>query len=116
MIELPTASGIAAMLMGTTLIFLTETAKESRRGLADAMVEEVADDLQQKITGILRVESASQSTDWLGAVSSSSGITGFTQIVMAQGPSSQGYPREQLSFDPASGACSTTPIVRIRIP
>jgi hypothetical protein len=98
--ELMTASGIAIMVVGSVMLLLIESAKEQRRGMADATVEEFASDLQSQVMGIIRSMNATEGIVYTSPATNSGG--GFWHIIVARGATPD-YPREELYFNPANG-------------
>jgi prepilin-type N-terminal cleavage/methylation domain-containing protein len=99
LIEVLVALMVATVVGSTAMLLLLASAREARRGVADAMVEQVAGNLQNEIVVRLRVMSASESVVFSGpATDSGGGIIGFRSIIIARGPASD-YPREQITFD-----------------
>jgi len=85
------------------VILLLESAREERRGFADATVEQAAAKLQTQIIACLRVMSASEGVIFYAPATDSAGATnGFTSIILAEGPAPD-YPREQITFDAPTG-------------
>jgi len=98
------ATGVGVLIAGTTMLLLLASAKESRRGLADAVVEQAASDLEHKLMRTLRVMSANEGIVFGSPSTNSSGtVVGYNSIIIAAGPSPDN-PRQQIAFDPASGS------------
>lgn len=103
MVELLVASSVAALVAGTAMLLLIQSAKENRRGVADATVEQVSSDLQNKIIQYLRVMSASEGVVFSSPATNPSGtLLGYQSIIVARGPAPD-YPRQQISFNPGTG-------------
>jgi prepilin-type N-terminal cleavage/methylation domain-containing protein len=103
MVELLVASSLAALVAGTAMLLLIQSAKENKRGVADATVEQMSSDLQNKIIQDLRVMSAGEGVIFSSPATNPSGtILGYQNIIVARGPAPD-YPRQQISFDPGTG-------------
>src|ERR1039457_673839 len=82
LVELMVASGVAVMVLGVTMVLLIESAKENRRGVADASVEQAASDLQSKIIFYLRGMSASEGVLFSAPVTNGSGaVIGYQSVI-----------------------------------
>jgi prepilin-type N-terminal cleavage/methylation domain-containing protein len=104
MVELLIAASVAALVAGTAMMLLIQSAKENRRGLADATVEQVSSDLQNKIIQNLRVMSATEGVVFSSPVQNALGsLLGYQSIIVARGPAPD-YPRQRISFDPGTGS------------
>ena len=103
LIELMVAVSVGTMVIAGPMLLLLESAREQRRGLADATVEQAAGKLQSQLVGYLRPMSANESVIFSAPATNSAGaIIGFTSIIMAAGPAPD-YPRQQITFDAADG-------------
>ena len=97
------ASSLSLIVVAAPLMLLLEAAKEERRGLADATVEQAAAKLQTQLMDYLRAMSASEGVIFTSPATDQTGTTnGFGSIILARGPAPD-YPREQITFDPAAG-------------
>lgn len=95
LVELLVASSVAAMIAGTAVLLLMQSAIENKRGFADATLEQEASNLQDKIIQILHGMSANEGTYYYGAA-----VNGYyPNIIVARGSTLDLFPREQLSFD-----------------
>ena len=90
--EVLVASSIAILLVAVTLMLLLQSAREGRRGFADATVEEAVAGLQSQLLAHLRVTSATEGVIFAGPSS----------IIFARGPAPD-YPREQITFNSGTG-------------
>jgi prepilin-type N-terminal cleavage/methylation domain-containing protein len=103
LIELLVAASVGIMVIGTPIMLLIESAREERRGLADATAEQAAAKLQNQILGYVRAMSAQEGVVFSVPATDSGGETnGFRSIILARGPAPD-YPREQISFDAGAG-------------
>lgn len=103
-IEMLIGSTAGLFVTGIALVLLVESAKEERRGLADATVEQYASSLEGKIVQILRTMSASQGVAFSSPARDSSGrLLGYQSVIMGHGPAPD-FPREEVRFDPATGS------------
>ena len=99
LVELLVASAVATIVTAGALVLLIESAKENRRGFADATVEAAAAALQSKIIAYLRVMSATEGVIFATPATDGSGaLLGYKGIIIARGPSPD-FPREQITFD-----------------
>jgi type II secretory pathway pseudopilin PulG len=102
-LEFLVASSVAGLVAGTAMMLLIQSAKENRRGVADATVEQVSSDLENKIIQSLRVMSAGEGVVFSSPATNSSGaLLGYQSIIVARGPAPD-YPRQQISFSSATG-------------
>jgi prepilin-type N-terminal cleavage/methylation domain-containing protein len=92
LVELMVASSLAALVAGTTMTLLIETAKENKRGVADSTVELVSSGLESKLLQSLRVMSAKEVV-----------FASPQSIIVACGPSPDN-PRQKFSFDSSTGS------------
>ena len=92
LIEMLVASSIATLLGGVILLLLLQSAREGRRGFADATVEEAVAGLQSQILAHLRITSANE-----GVIFASP-----SSVIFARGPAPD-YPREQITFNAGTG-------------
>ncbi len=101
LLELMVASSVGTMIAAGSLLLLLESAKEDRRGFADANVEQSASVLQSKLMGYVRVMSATEGVVFATPATGESGtLLGYKSLIMARGPD---YPREEISFNPTDG-------------
>jgi len=103
LVELMVAIAIGMVVLGSTMILLLESAKEQKRGLADATVEQAAADLESRLIGYLRVMSAREGIIFsVPAKDTGGNVIGYSSIIGAQGPAPD-YPRQQITFDANTG-------------
>jgi prepilin-type N-terminal cleavage/methylation domain-containing protein len=101
--ELMVASSIGTIIAAGSLLLLLESAKEDRRGFADASVEQSAALLQNKLMGYVRVMSATEGVIFATpAADESKALLGYKSMFMARGPAPD-YPREEISFNSDNG-------------
>jgi len=109
LIELIVASSIAGLVLGVTMILLLASAKENKRGVADASVEVAASDLQNRIIFYLREMSATEGVIFANTATNNSGAqVGYKSIIVARGPAPDN-PRQQISFDASQGKVTYNP-------
>lgn len=103
LVELLVASGVGALVTGASLLLLLESARESRRGFADATLESAVNGVQTRIVGCLRPMSADEGVIFADPMNNSDGVLlGFRRVIMARGPAPD-FPREELRFDTSTG-------------
>jgi hypothetical protein len=103
LVEVMMASGIASLATGAGLLLLLESARESRRGFADATLESRVNEIQTRIIGCLRPMSADEGVIFAEPLTDQDGaILGFQRIIIARGPAPD-YPREELRFESVNG-------------
>jgi hypothetical protein len=94
---------VGILVLGSAMVLLLESAREQRRSLADATVEQAAGKLQGQLIGYLRVMSAKEGVIFSTPAKNASGTNiGFMNIIIAAGPSPD-FPRQQITFDPDAG-------------
>jgi hypothetical protein len=97
------AASVAVVILGGVGVLLIQVAREQRKGLVDTTLEQMAGNLQDRLTVVLRSMSASQGSSFANPVTSEQGQTiGFSRIVVARGRAPD-YPREEIYFDAAAG-------------
>lgn len=103
LMELMVASGVAGLVLSVTMVLLIASAKENRRGVADASVEYAASDLQNRIVGYLRQMSANEGVLFSSPATNGAGaVVGYKSIVVARGPAPDN-PRQEITFDTSRG-------------
>ena len=97
------AASLGTIVIAGPMVLLLESAREQRRGLADATVEQTAGKLQSQLVGYLRAMSANESVIFSVPTTNSEGaIIGFTSIILAAGAAPE-FPRQQITFDAGTG-------------
>jgi type II secretory pathway pseudopilin PulG len=103
LVELIVASGVAGLVLGVTMILLISSAKENRRGIDDATVQQAANDLESRIILYLRQMSANEGVVFSSpATNSGGGLVGYKTIIIARGPSPEN-PRQEINFNATQG-------------
>jgi prepilin-type N-terminal cleavage/methylation domain-containing protein len=103
LVEVMVASGLASLVTGAGLLLLLESARESRRGFADATLESKVNEVQTRIIGCLRPMSADEGVIFADPLTDQEGaLLGFRRIIVARGPAPD-HPREELRFESAGG-------------
>ncbi len=113
LIELMMALGIGLVLGGTVILLLLQAAKEQRKGMVNATVEQKAYGLQANITACLRSASANQgiTPDYSsGLLDASGNLLGYGTIFVFC-PTNGGYLTGLIQYTRASGRVLYTPNV-----
>lgn len=107
--ELIIAGAVGMMITGTMMLLLIESAKEQYRGVADATVEEAANDLQSQMIKYLRSMSANEGMVFAQPVTNVGAVfKGYQRVIVAHGPAPD-YPREEIRFDPQANSVTYNP-------
>ncbi len=96
--EVMMAASVSVLVVGAILTLVFQMALEQKRGLADGSVQSRAGLVQDRVAQILRSMSATESTEFVDAVSGNP--TFFRRVIVATNASS---PRQQLYFDANTG-------------
>ncbi len=103
LVELMVASGVGLLVVGAASLMLLQSAREDRRVLADATVQQAANVLESKLMALLRLMSATQSAAFAQPVFDSGGnLLGFQCLVVSRGAPPD-YTPEEIVFQPATG-------------
>jgi len=103
LVELMVALCVGGFVTGAGLLLLLESARESRRGVADAALEAAVNNVQARVIGCLRPMSADEGVIFADPLSDADGVfLGFQRIIIARGPAPD-HPREELRFEAATG-------------
>jgi type II secretory pathway pseudopilin PulG len=111
LIELLFATSVGLVVAGSVVLLLFQSAREQKRGLVNATVEENAYILQSKITAALRSASADRGLDpdYTSSVVDAGGTTLGYQSVKLTNPTNGATAR--ISYTPATGRVIYTPNV-----
>jgi hypothetical protein len=99
---------IGTMCLGAVGVIYLEMAKAQRSGLANAVLEQKADNLQDQLTSLFRTMSATTSAT-LGEASSSNSAA-FYRAVVSKGV---GQPQESIRFVPANNSVRYDPNINV---
>jgi len=109
LIELMVASGVAGLVLSATMVLLIGAAKENRRGVDDATVQQAASDLENRIVFYLRQMSANEGVVFsVPATNSTGALVGYSDIIVARGPAPDN-PRQEINFDQTRGQATYNP-------
>ena len=95
LVEILISSVIGVGVAGATMALVLETGKENRRSLANAALSSEVDITQDRLVGLLRGMSASESTILGDPIQ---GGAFFQRLVVAQGQAPD-WPREEIYFE-----------------
>ena len=104
LVELWVGMGIASITLGAVALMYVTMAREHRTSLADAVLEGRADELEDKITDLLRTMSASQAATPGSPVATNAAM--FQMILVNAGP---GLPQQRLYYDSVQNAVMHDP-------
>ena len=107
-LELWISMAIGTMCLGAVGVLYVTMAKEQRTGLADAVLEQRADDLEDQLTGLIRGMSATQSATLGTANSTNSSI--YQVVLLSKG---SGAPQETITYNPTTKAVVYDPNIAI---
>ncbi|HAM70922.1 MAG TPA: hypothetical protein DCM86_04685 [Verrucomicrobiales bacterium] len=107
-VELWVGMGVATLCLGAVGVIYVTMAKEHRTALADAVLEQRADELEDKVTQLLRTMSASQAITPGSPVSTNSSM--YRLILFNAG---SGLPQQRLYFDTAQSAIIYDPNIAL---
>ena len=98
LVETLIGSSIATVVIGGVMTLVWQVGNEQRRGFADAALEQNGAVLQDKVVGLLRSMSATESVSFGSQISG----TGFYQRIIVARGATPDYPREEIYYTPAS--------------
>jgi len=99
LVEVLVAGALGVLVTGILMGLVVQVAKEQRRGVVDACLQNEADILEEKVVRLFREMSASETVILNNPVTTGSPL--YRQAVMARGGMPT-WPRQQLTYDPAA--------------
>ncbi len=99
LVEVMMASALSGLALGALLVLVAQTAKEQRRGVVDASLQQQAGALEDKLVRLVRSMSATESTLLADPIQPGSPMC--RRVIMGRGPV-PAFPREELSYDPTT--------------
>lgn len=100
LVEIMMGTGLSTLVIGAVLTLVLIVGSEQRRALADATLYQKMATTQDRILGVLRSMSATESVIFGDAATGPGGGTVYRRVIFAKGPAPD-YPREELTYSPA---------------